>query len=454
VKVPTFSGNQKGMRLFYQIASRLVLVAALFAVLEIATVIVMYVNDEETLSEDLVSLESQRIAETLARRGVLRSDGDWLAHSPTRGLVLYDSSGNRLFSINPGRLPLPEAPLPDVQSSTSRELRGKQFFLTGIRKVDVNGQSRWLGLAISGEGLRPFVPALVKEVWDHALLPLIPLSFLLLFFNVGIVRRMLLPLERAVAEVDALDPGDPSRRLHQPESPVEVSLLLSAVNRALGRVERAIEALRQFTADAAHELRTPLAAMTLTIERLPSSEERRKLKEDAIAMSRLISQMLDLARTDAIDDMRRHEVALHDVASGVAADMTPMAIGLGKSIRYRNEGSVKVQGRGEMLERAVRNLIENALTHAPAGSEVEVVVGPGPEIKVSDHGPGIPAAIRETVFDRFWRADRQRSGAGLGLAITRKIMDACGGCVQIADAVGGGAQVTLVFVKASDEASA
>jgi signal transduction histidine kinase len=433
------------MRLFYQIAGRLVVIAALFAVLEVVIVVVMYINDEETLSEDLVSLESRRVVESIGRRGVHPDDAELLNGSSTRAFVIFDGSGNRVQVINSGHVPLPDAPLPDVQSTTSRELHGKQFFLTGVRRVAIRGRPGWIGLAISGEGLRPFIPALYKEVYDHALLPLIPLSMLLLFFNVAVVRRMLQPLESAVAEVDALDPDDPSRRLRQPASPVEVSLLLMAVNRALDRVECATQALRQFTADAAHELRTPLASMTLTIERLPSSVERRKLKDDAVAMSRLIGQMLDLARTDALEDMRQHQSDLHEIASRVATDMAPVAVGIGRSIRYRNEGSTTVDGRGELLERAVRNLIENALAHTPPGTEVEVIVGPRREIVVRDHGPGIPVELRQTVFERFWRADRQRSGAGLGLAITRKIMEACGGQVQIADATDGGAVVSLVF---------
>ena len=435
----------KGMRLLYQIASRLVVVAALFAVLEVVIVVVMYINDEETLSEDLVSLESRRIVESIGQHGVHPNDAELLNGSSTRAFVIFDGSGNRLKVVNTAHVPLPDAPLADIQSTTSRELHGKQFFLTGVRRVEMGGRPGWIGLAISGEGLRPFIPALYKEVFDHALLPLIPLSMLLLFFNVAVVRRMLKPLESAVAEVDALDPGDSSRRLRQPASPVEVSLLLMAVNRALDRVERAIQALRQFTADAAHELRTPLASMILTIERLPASVGRGKLKDDAVAMSRLIGQMLDLARTDSLEDMREHRSDLHEIASRVSTDLAPVAVGIGRSIRYRNEGSTTVQGRGELLERAVRNLIENALTHTPSGTDVEVIVGPSPEIKVRDHGPGIPIELRQTVFERFWRADRQRSGAGLGLAITLKIMEACGGQVQIEDATDGGAVVSLVF---------
>jgi signal transduction histidine kinase len=96
----------------------------------------------------------------------------------------------------------------------------------------------------------------------------------------------------------------------------------------------------------------------------------------------------------------------------------------------------------------LRNLIENALVHAPPATEVDVVVGPKPEIQVRDHGPGIPLEMRDLVFTRFWRADQQHSGAGLGLAITRSIMDACGGSVHIGDAEGGGAVVTLVFPRA------
>ena len=434
-----------GVRLFYQIAIRLAVVAALFAVLEVAIVLVMYVNDPETLSEDLVSLESQRIADLIARHGLSVGTVQLLSGTSTRAVAIFDGSGNQLLVDNPGRLPLPGAPLADLQSTTSREIHGKQFFLTGIRRVDIHGRPLWIGLAISGQGWRPFLPALYREVYDHALLPLIPLSMLLLLFNVVVVRRMLKPLERAVADVDALNPGDPHRRLHEPQSPAEVASLLKAFNRALDRLERAMQTLRQFTADAAHELRTPLAALTLTIERLPDSAERQRLKHDAFAMTRLIAQMLDLARTEATEDPLTSRCDLHRVASQVATELAPLAAGLGRSIRYRNAGSSTVRGTSELLERAVRNLVENALSHTPPGTEVEVSVGPGPQIQVRDHGSGIPVELREKVFERFWRADRQRSGAGLGLAITRSIMEACGGHIEILDATDGGAIVRLVW---------
>lgn len=433
------------MRLFYQIAMRLAWVAALFAALEIVIVVTMYVRDPETLGEDLVSIEAQRIAGQLSEYGLSTASAQLLAGSSTRALAVFDGSGQTLLMDNPAHVPLPEAPLADTQSTTSREVRGKQFYLTGIRRTEIHGQPVFIGLAISGQGLRPFLPALYREVYDHALLPLIPLSILLLLFNVAVVRRMIRPVERAVAEVDALDPGDPSRRLYQPDSPFEVTLLIRAFNRALDRLEHAMQSLRQFTADVAHEVRTPLATMTLTIDRLPPSVEHERLSQDAASMTRLVGQILDLARTDALDDVRQSRSDLHDVTSRVVADMVPLAISLGKSIRYCNYGSSVVEGRAELLERALRNLIENALAHTPSGSEVEVLVGPQPQIQIRDHGTGIPLELREKVFERFWRADRQTSGAGLGLAITRTIIEACGGRIDIGDAHGGGALVCLMF---------
>ncbi len=438
----------RGARLFYQIALRLLAVTAIFMVLEILIVVAMYVHDEDTLGEDLISLESQRIAELVHERRTNPASTPVFADAAARAVSVFDERGALVLSENPGHMPLPEAPHADLHALTAHEQREGQYFISGIRRIEIDGDPLWVVLAISGRGLQPLLPALYKEVVDHALLPLIPLSLLLLVFNVAMVRRMLTPLERAMRDVEALDPNSMDRRLQVPESPVEVRSLLSAVNRALGRLERTMSTLRQFTADAAHELRTPLAVMTLTIDRLPASAETRKLREDVAAMSRLIAQMLDLARADALQDMGESQADPHLLASNLAAEMAPLAFSRGKRLSYVNHGSPPVQGQSELLERALRNLIENALTHTAPDTEVELSVGPGPRISVRDHGPGIPAQLRDQVFDRFWRVDRRLSGAGLGLAIARNIMAACGGEVRISDADGGGAMVSLELLAA------
>lgn len=431
-------------RLFHLIALRLAVVTAVFMVLEVLIVVVMYIDDEDTLGEDLITLEAGRIADRLEDPG----GPPILAEPARRAFAAYDADGRLLRSENRAGLSLPVPPPRELQSMTAREQRGDAYFISGIRRVEVDGRRYWIALAILDRGLAPMIPALVDEVVDHALLPLIPLFLLLLGFNIATVRRMLTPLERAMADADALDPAAMDRRLHLPAAPVEVRSLLGAVNRALDRLHRTLLTLRQFTADAAHELRTPLAVMTLSIDRLPPSAEKDKLHEDAAAMSRLIGQMLDLARAEALDDLGDARADLHPMARELAAEMAPLAFRRGRSLRYRHDGQPVARGRPELLARALRNLIENALNHAPAGSEVEIEVGPGPLLSVRDHGPGIPEALRDKVFDRFWRADRRRSGAGLGLAITRSIVEACGGRVELVDADGGGTLARLQLVDA------
>ena len=441
---PTIRPKATG-RLFYQIALRLIAVAAVFTLLEIGIVLVMYLRDPETLAADLVSLEAERVAGVMHARGAGLMPNDPALGSATRAVAVFGENGAQLLLSNPGHLLLPEPPLADARSLTARETHGELFYLTGIRQVDVGGRRFWVAVAVSGKGFRPFVPALLKEVSDHALLPLIPLSLLLLAFNVIVVRRMLAPLERAMRDVDALDGTNPQQRLQLTDSPIEVGTLVRAINRALDRLARVMDVLRQFTADAAHELRTPLAAMTLTIERLPQSAERRKLAEDAASMKRLIAQLLDLARADALDNARDARTDLDEFASRVVAELTPLALEQGRTLRYRNDGSVLVEGREELLERALRNVVENALKHSPSGGEVEVVVGPAPQVQVIDRGPGIPVELRQKVFERFWRDERLSRGAGLGLAIAKRIVEACGGSISIADAPGGGALVALGF---------
>jgi signal transduction histidine kinase len=225
-----------------------------------------------------------------------------------------------------------------------------------------------------------------------------------------------------------------------------VRALLGAVNRALDRLEEALRLLRQFTADAAHELRTPLAVMTLGIGQLPDDEAKRRLQADAAGMTRLVNQMLDLARADTLEVDLAARTDLDAMASGVVSHLLPLALSRGRSIRYDVVGAPDVAGQPEVLERALRNIVQNALAHTPEGTAVEVRVGPGAQVSVRDHGPGIAPAQRDDVFRRFWRADRSGThGAGLGLAIAQGIMQAHGGRIAIDDAEGGGALLTLVF---------
>jgi signal transduction histidine kinase len=163
-------------------------------------------------------------------------------------------------------------------------------------------------------------------------------------------------------------------------------------------------------------------------------------------MNRLVEQLLRVARLDAIA-LEFGTVDLNKIASSVVAAMAPWAIAQQKTIAFvGSERSVDVKANVHALEDALRNLMENAVVHAPPGTEVTVTVDRAGRIEVADRGSGVPRQDRENIFKRFWRgAGEKKEGAGLGLAIVREIMRAHRGSVSVADNPGGGALFTLAF---------
>ena len=150
-------------------------------------------------------------------------------------------------------------------------------------------------MQFESQSLRPYLPVILQEILQHAVLPLVPLVGLLLLFNITAVRRVLAPLRRAETELDQLDPNAMSARLSESDGPREVNALIHAVNRALDRLETAMNVQKDFTANTAHELRTPLAIIQLSLHRLPDSAKRRELQSDIDHMTKMVGQMLDLA---------------------------------------------------------------------------------------------------------------------------------------------------------------
>ncbi|MGR4925977.1 sensor histidine kinase [Bradyrhizobium sp. CAR08] len=275
----------------------------------------------------------------------------------------------------------------------------------------------------------------------------IPILLVLLGIDIIIFRRAVAPLWKASEEASNIGPARTDIRLPTEQIPREIMPLVTAVNQALDRLEDGFRVQRQFTADAAHQLRTPLAILRTRIETLGDGAARHALHADIEGMSRIVAQLLEIAELDTLVLDPGETADLRAVCAEVVGSIAPLAIAQHKDIALRGtEAPVLIHGNSVMLQRAIFNLAENAIKFTAMDTSVDVDVSEDGAVRVRDCGPGIAEAERELIFHRFWRADRQRSdGAGLGLSIVRGVADDHAATVAVENLPGGGAQFTLRF---------
>ncbi|HTT82208.1 MAG TPA: HAMP domain-containing sensor histidine kinase [Rhizomicrobium sp.] len=358
---------------------------------------------------------------------------------------IVDSSNRVLFSSLHAGGSLPGATQTRGTPFYFQHRSGRAIYYGASFPVARGGQTLRIQIGQDLEHPDVIIDDIVAGYLAHVAWFTLPILLLLLVIDILIVRRALAPVTRASDMARAIDPGRIDLRLPADDVPAEVRPLVLAINQALDRLEEGFRAQREFTADAAHELRTPLAVLRARIDTLSDRDTVAGLRSDLENMTHVVNQLLAVAELEANSAGAMETVDLHGICSEVAASLAPIAIAQKKDIALTGaEPPVFVRGNAPMLHRAIRNLAENALRHTPEGTSVEIGVSRDGAVSVSDEGPGVAPAERELIFRRFWRRDRSRAdGAGLGLAIVSRIVEAHAGKIDVENRASGGAMFSI-----------
>jgi two-component system OmpR family sensor kinase len=289
----------------------------------------------------------------------------------------------------------------------------------------------------------------------HTILPFAILAPCLLLVIAIVVWQSLRPMIQLAGQLDARRPDDLGT-LSLAGTPRELHPFIGAINRLLERIHMMMDQQRRFVADAAHELRTPITAISLQAENLsraglsPDSGERLSaLQNGARRTAHLLEQLLTMARSEMDRPAEIPVTSLDSCAKEVVADLMPAAMDRGIDLGFEMIEPLSVRGAPAMLISVVHNLIENALRHTPQGGRVDIGIyraGESVILQIEDSGPGIPAVDLERVFEPFFRGTKPAGdGTGLGLSIVKRIVEQLGGSVALENVAEAGLRVTVSF---------
>lgn len=240
------------------------------------------------------------------------------------------------------------------------------------------------------------------------------------------------PLRKISARAALIGPATLHERLPT-LALAEVAPLIDSFNIALDRLENAWSAQKAFAANAAHELRTPLAVVRAQLGDFLSGRQLEEIEEEFDRLNRLIAQLLALAQVEAGAEDKGRTFDLAGLVRSVTADIAPAIVGGGRSIALEAETDcLPVTGDRHFFEIAFRNVLENAARHTPPGASITVRITARGHVRVRDDGPGIPPDLRRRLFSRFVRADPKGPGVGLGLALALAAVRAAGGDLRLA----------------------
>ncbi len=364
--------------------------------------------------------------------------------------AVTDEQGRLLFSSLKDRAALfPADPRNSAIAFLQQRLGDATVSGASVRKV-IGDRTVWIQTGEDLTNRDVLIDDIVANFYRNVGWITLPILLVLLVTDIAIFSRALRPLREASEIAADIGPARPGVRLPTDEIPSEVRPLVSAVNQALDRLEEGFRIQRDFTADAAHELRTPLSILRTRIDMLENLELRHALSQNVEGMARIVGQLLDIAELDAVVVDPNEKAELVSVAAEVAEFVAPLALAQGKDVALLGAiGPVWVKGNTEMLGHAIRNLAENAINHTAVGSTVEFIVDNDGTISILDSGPGISEDERSLIFRRFWRRDRRKPGStGLGLSIVQRIVELHSASITVENRSPNGARFSLRFAPA------
>lgn len=419
--------------------------------------------DDQFVSGDLGS----DIRERLLDRRLGQRNADVVDERRRAAYVLYSSDGDVTRSVAAGTVADPQ-PLPagaDLADDGT---------ITTVDAVEDDGP-RYRAVALStNDGGRVVVALSLADV-DDTLREARRIQLIVGIGAIGLVgvlclvliRRAFAPIDGMIATAGRIADGDLAERTDVDDAESEVGRLGTALNRMLDRIESAVdettrseERMRRFVADASHDLRTPLTSVRGYADLYRQGADdpasvalgMERIEAEATRMSRLVDDLMTLARLDQRREPANAPVDLGRLV-GEAIDAVRVTDGERTyDFDVEVDGATTVDGDADQLRQVFDNLLANAHSHTPTGTEVRADVRSEPGsvvVDIVDDGPGIRAEDRARAFDRFWRSARADEhvgdGAGLGLSIVQSIVDAHGGTVRLDEAPSGGVRFTLRF---------
>jgi two-component system OmpR family sensor kinase len=400
--------------------------------------------------QQVLMRQAQSVARGLSHRQ------DWRVDlSPTlRQLYATGYDGRAYSVIDRGGRPVISSRLQSVPVIAAAPRRSSpSFFSTGsIQGLSVpvrrGGSDLWIIVSQDMSDPGVVTDDIVTSFLYRFLLGLAPILLLLFLINAVLIRRStqaVLRLSRRAAEVG---PTRLDIRLASNNLPIEVAPLAEATNQALDRLETGFRVQAEFVANVAHELRTPLSLLQLQIDGLDDMAPKAALRATIERASHVVSQLLDLASLEQLAIRPDERFNLDTMVRETVETIAPMIFSHGRTIALSgSEEAHPVIGRELLISLALSNLIDNAARHSPSGTHIEVVVHSDGSVAVEDNGPGIANTDLDLLSRRFWRADHARSdSAGIGLSIVKRIVEAHGGRLNVANRPGGGAVFTIKLV--------